>query len=141
MLADRFHLTLTQQDQVGTTYELTIAPGGPKLIEAADEPAPSADGPGHPHIVTSKAMVRNGAGQISLTGPTSAIADMLSGPLGRTVVDKTGLKGNYEVMLSWQPGPDQANNIASAVQDQLGLQLIPQQAQGKVFVIDRVEMP
>jgi len=111
------------------------------MIEAAEQPAPPADGPGHPHIVTSKAIVRDGAGQISLTGPTSVIADILSGPLGRTVVDKTGLKGNYEVMLNWQPGPDQANNIASAVQDQLGLQLIPQRAQGKVFVIDRVELP
>jgi len=141
VLADRFHLTLTQQDQVGTTYALTIAPGGPKLIESAEEPAPPVDGPGHPHIVTSNAVFKNGAGQMSLTGPTSVIADMLSAPLGRTVVDKTGLKGNYEVMLSWQPGPDQANAIASAVQDQLGLQLIPQQAQGKVFVIDRVEMP
>ncbi len=142
VLADRFHLTLTQQDQDMATYALTVAPGGSKLIEAAEEPAaPSADGPGHPHIVTSKAMMKNGAGQMSLTGPTSAIADMLSGPLGRTVVDKTGLKGNYDVMLNWQPGPDKANSIASAVQDQLGLQLVPQQSQGKVFVIDRVEMP
>ena len=141
MLADRFHLALTQQDQSGTTYALTIAPGGPKLIDAVDEPAPQPMDPDTPHIVSPNADGEKGAGQISLTGPTSAIADMLSGPLGRTVVDKTGLKGNYEVMLSWQPGPDQANNIASAVQDQLGLQLIPQQAQGKVFVIDRVEMP
>jgi bla regulator protein blaR1 len=140
VLANRFHLTLTQQDQNMTTYALTVAPGGSKLIEAVEEPAPSVEGPGHPHIVT-KAIMKNGAGQMSLIGPTSAIADMLSGPLGRTVVDKTGLKGNYEVMLNWQPGSDKLTSIASAVQDQLGLQLVPQQARGKIFVIDRVEMP
>ena len=125
-----------------TTYELTVAPGGPKLIEAVEEPASASRCTGTRRISSARTPYgEKGAGQISLTGPTSALSQTALRPAGSNSRRQNRTQGQLRIMLSWQPGPDQANSIASAVQDQLGLQLIPQQAQGKVFVIDRVEMP
>ena len=76
--------------------------------------------------------------------------------LGRTLVDKTGLTGSFDLDLSWTPrwaldrsfdrsrfpnidpaGPD----IFTAVQEQLGLKLVSEKDDQSVLVIDHVEPP
>jgi uncharacterized protein (TIGR03435 family) len=64
--------------------------------------------------------------------------------LGRTVVDRTGLDGAFDIDLQWSPeetadasGP----SIFTAVQEQLGLKLDSQRAPVDVLVIDNVERP
>jgi uncharacterized protein (TIGR03435 family) len=88
---------------------------------------------------------------------TSLVA-MLSRQLHRTVIDKTGLTGNFEITLKWAsddnsaamsaaPGsPDSSTeasgpSIFAAVQEQLGLKL--QSAKGPVdtLVVDHIEKP
>ena len=87
---------------------------------------------------------------------------MLSQQLHRTVLDKTGLTGKYDLELNWTPdqgsdpmfkgpegspqrgdaAPDSSGpSIFTALQEQLGLRL--QSAKGPVetLVIDHVEMP
>jgi uncharacterized protein (TIGR03435 family) len=81
--------------------------------------------------------------------------------LGRTVIDKTGLKGNYAFSLHWTPDPSEDEtfkqhgmpvapappseaggpNIFAALQEQLGLKLEPVIASVPVLVIDHAEMP
>jgi uncharacterized protein (TIGR03435 family) len=73
--------------------------------------------------------------------------------LSRTVVDKTGLTGRYDLDLTFTPeqtipaganipGPaadPSAPSIYTAVREQLGLKLESQRDQEEVIVIDHIE--
>jgi uncharacterized protein (TIGR03435 family) len=78
----------------------------------------------------------------------------------RTVVDKTGITGTFRVHLTFVPdqdtpsqfaGPQSAPgnvtpgadgpNIFNAIQEQLGLTLVPAKGPVEVLVIDHVEKP
>jgi len=83
----------------------------------------------------------------------------LSSQLGRPVIDRTGLKGNYDFKLQWTPDPGQTGalpatgpdappppdpngpSIFTAVQEQLGLRLESQKGPVEMLVIDKVEKP
>lgn len=72
----------------------------------------------------------------------------LSKDAGRTVVDKTGLSGNYEISLRYSNGdaplnglPDERPTLFTALREQLGLKLEAQQNALDVWVIDHVEHP
>jgi len=85
--------------------------------------------------------------------PISALAYTLSSSLHRTVIDKTGLTAHYDLHLTWAPerpaaGQDDSRNptdpgpsIFSAIQDQLGLKLIPAKGPVPTLVIDHVDLP
>jgi uncharacterized protein (TIGR03435 family) len=83
---------------------------------------------------------------------------MLSRILGRTVIDKTGLTGKYNITMTWtpdeslamQPPPDAPKpppsdgagpTIFTALIEQLGLKLEGQKGPVEVFVIERAEKP
>ena len=105
-------------------------------------------------------MMRMGRGQFNGSSVSmAALAQMLSQQLGRTVVDQTGLKDNYDVSLEWTPEPGQGPGgppnspdavqaagvsgptIFTALQEQLGLRLESQKVQGEIIVIDHVSKP
>jgi uncharacterized protein (TIGR03435 family) len=68
------------------------------------------------------------------------LANLLSGRGGKgPVVDKTGLQGAYDFTLSWDEnaGPD----LATALQEQLGLRLESQKVPVSYFVIDSAQKP
>ena len=83
------------------------------------------------------------------------VADMLSGPvanLGRRVVDKTGLTGEYTMQLEFQfrrPGPAGAAapvdefsaSLFTALQEQWGLKLQSAKGNTNVLVIDQASRP
>jgi len=64
----------------------------------------------------------------------------LTGQLGRTVLDKTGLTGKYDFSLQWTPENSQASLFA-AIQEQLGPKLESQTRPVEVLVIDHAEKP
>ena len=78
-------------------------------------------------------------------------ADFLSSPLGRTVVDKTGIIGEFRIDLSYTPdtpavpssgaAADRGPDIFTAIQEQLGLKLESVKGPVQVLVIDHVEKP
>jgi uncharacterized protein (TIGR03435 family) len=102
-----------------------------------------------------------GPGMISAGGVTmTRLAELLSGNVGRTVVDRTGLSGSYEFDLTYTPEPGQglppgplppgvqAPNIdpngpslVTAIQEQLGLKLDPIRGPMQVTVIDAIQRP
>jgi bla regulator protein blaR1 len=160
MLADRFNLRLSHEIKQVPTYELVIAKNGPKLHEA--KPGDSyangivgLDGlPAGPH---------RGAGQNGrLTAqalPMSNVAMTLSQQLNCTVLDKTGLPGDYDFTLAWTPdenpmatsgqpgvespvppGPSGAS-IFTAIEEQLGLRLELQEVSTEFLLIKSVEKP
>jgi uncharacterized protein (TIGR03435 family) len=81
----------------------------------------------------------------------------LSRLLGRSVIDKTGLTGKFDITANWTPDETQAAaplpdapkppsgdvgpSIFTAFQEQLGLKLEAQKGPVEIFVIDRAEKP
>src|SRR5208283_4198726 len=98
LLADRFKLKLHHETRMLPVYALVVAKNGPKLHEAkpGDTYPNGIKGPdGRP--VGGAGMMRMGPGQLMGQGlPMPALAGLLSQQLGRTVMDQTGLKGNYD---------------------------------------------
>ncbi len=95
-----------------------------------------------------------GAGRLLLTGiQLQQFTSLLGLMLQRTVVDKTGLTGRYDIDLTYTPeqslpagvnvpGPAADPNgpsIYTAVQEQLGLKLESQKELEEVLVIDHIE--
>jgi len=159
LLADRFQMTLHRQTKDIQVYELVVAEGGSKLQEA--KPGDSyANGFKGPNGHTGTGLLQMGPGELIDQGATlQPLVEQLSWQLHQTVVDKTGLTGNYDFTLRWTPGqgegfksmggrPDSVGSADSsgptifmALQDQLGLKLEPQTAPMQVLVIDHVERP
>jgi len=114
LLADRFKLTLHRETRNLDVYELVVAEGGPKLKET--KPAymnpNGVNGPEGP--LQPLGNLRMGPGELTDEGANLApLVEQLSSRLGRTVVDKTGLTGNYEFSLRWTPGEGEAETPKS----------------------------
>ena len=130
LLAERFKLKLHRERRETQIYALVPGKNGPRLTES---------GPDAPH------SVREGPGRLTGSGvPISALADHLSGPLyqlGRQVVDRTGLKGNYDFTLEWAASDSDApgQSLFTALQEQLGLKLEAQRSSVDVLVVDSME--
>jgi uncharacterized protein (TIGR03435 family) len=75
------------------------------------------------------------------------LADGLANVLDRPVLDKSGIKGSFDLQLEYAPltGGDaraaSAPSIFTALQEQLGLKLETTTAPLEVIVIDRAELP
>jgi uncharacterized protein (TIGR03435 family) len=102
-----------------------------------------------------------GRGHLESKGTSIPIlAHLLSQQLGRTIVDKTGLTGNYDYALQWTPddaspvvgpeggppkndsGTDSAGpSLFTALQEQLGLKLESTKGPVDVIVIDHIDLP
>ena len=52
------------------------------------------------------------------------LAALLSSVLGHNVEDRTGLAGDFTIRLTWTSA-SQGPSLAAAVQQQLGLRLVP----------------
>ena len=163
MLADKFKLLVHYEIQERPVYALMLARAdgrlGPDIrrseldcdaIQAArragSQEAIPATSNGAPACGMS---MRGEQGMTVLLGarPLSALASSLGSPAGRVVIDKTGLKGNYDVTLRYvdRPSPDAPPGappeIFTALQEQLGLKLETDRAPLKILVIDRIERP
>src|SRR5581483_6714155 len=147
LLADQFKLKVHQETRDLPAYELTVAEGGSKLQKMADG---------------KHGFMQMGMGELSSKGaPLDLLAAQLSMRLGRSVVDKTGLAGNYAYSLHWTPDADEqarmrhdeliapdsghsnssAPPLFTAIQEQLGLMLQPKTDRVPVLVIDHIEQP
>jgi uncharacterized protein (TIGR03435 family) len=127
---------------------VSVGPGG----KVVDTEAPVKGG----------SMIRMGRGQLDAQMTTvAAIAGMLAQQLGRPVIDKTELKGNFDFSLKWTPDETQRGmglggmekpvtdsplpadpsgpSIFTAVQEQLGLRLEATRGPVEILVIDHVE--
>jgi uncharacterized protein (TIGR03435 family) len=145
MLVDRFQLKVHTETKTLPLYELVVAKGGPKLKAS---PAATPDSQEMPH--DGSTTVHHG--EISGTGVTMArVSSLLSDAVRRTVVDKTGLPGSYDVALKWTPDEDAAKDAGApadappsifiAVQEQLGLKLQAGKGPVQTLVLDHVEKP
>ena len=102
-----------------------------------------------------------GFGRLRAGGTTiEQFAAMISGTAQRSVIDKTGLTGYYDIALTFTPAGDQlpqgapppgapapppidpdGPTLFTAIQEQLGLKLENQQSPVEVVVIDSIQRP
>jgi len=149
LLADRFQMKVHLQTEVLPIYEMVIAKGGPK-ITAVEPVGPDRDAD------KSRNFKGMGRGSIRVSNtemtahdvPLESLTYSLSGRLNRTVVDKTGLQGKYDIWLTWSPddgstaaSDSSAPSLFTALQEQLGLKLQPAKGPVDTLVVDHVEMP
>ena len=149
LLKDRFQLHVHEETRNMPIYELTVGPRGSKLRRADSK---------------TKADIGIGNGLIRLTRATVAtFASQLSYALGRPVVDRTSISGEFSFALEWSPvpgedgGPGSAglppgtpeqpsaapdgSSIFTAIEAQLGLRLKSGRGPAQVVVIDSAQMP
>ena len=148
LLADRFQLKVSFKTEDLPVYALVVTKDGPKFKEVEPSPFPPPGTPPPPgaHLPSLR---RTGPNQTTASAmPISEMVAWLSefDELGsRVVVDETGLKANYDWVLNGvSPGPStdpSVTSIFTALQEQLGLKLVPQKAPVEVLVIDQVERP
>ena len=102
LLKDRFHLAFHRETKELPTYALVVAKGGPKM-KAAEVSAGGGEGRGR-----GGQMRMMGRGHFEASGvPVAALANQISNALGRSVIDKTGLEGDYDFKLDWTPDENQ----------------------------------
>jgi uncharacterized protein (TIGR03435 family) len=130
LLDERFNLSVHRETRQETTYELVVAKGGSKLKGAAERENPGFD--------MEQGRIR------SVAVPLTFLAGNLSNFLGRTVVDKTGLSGKFDYILTFAsddaPDSDRAS-LFTALEQQLGLRLESKKGPVEFLIIDRVSRP
>jgi uncharacterized protein (TIGR03435 family) len=168
LLAVRFRLKAHFEPRETSVYELVLARNdrrlGPQLapssldcatFTAGNEAARAAGqvpqvpfDPAKPPFCGS----RGDPGSLSAGGLTMPqIALILTRQVGRQIVDRTGLTGEFDLNLRWAPeapaGDRDARllpagpSIFTALEEQLGLKLESARAPIEVLVIDSVEQP
>jgi uncharacterized protein (TIGR03435 family) len=161
LIEDRFKLKAHKDTRELAVYELVVTKGRAKMKLSSNQtpPAPQEKtdiprpywGGGIPH-----GNVMQGPSNIHATGITVAeLARSLSLALGRQVLDRTMLKGLYDVSLEWTPDISQpmdiydptlpfpryasAPSIYTAIEEAYGLRLVSAKRPVEVLVIDSVQ--
>ena len=137
LLADRFKLAVHYEKQNRPVYALVVArPGrlGPGLTPSTLDCSAKDAACG----------MSLGGGVLRAVGQPLGILSSAGRPDGRVIVDKTGLTGRYDFTLRYrlQPGPnDDTPSIFTAVEEQLGLKLVPDTSPLDVVMVDHIERP
>lgn len=146
LLADRFKLKAHFETREMPVYQLVIAKGGAKLKENPDSI--------HGQFGVGSSMIRGKAASMErLIEMLESVQDIG----GRVIIDKTGLSSSYDFLLKWTPmratappsaligtapSPDAEDvSLFTAIEEQLGLRLVPTKGPGQVLVIDHIERP
>ena len=142
LLADRLGLRLRPGSKTGTVYELSVAKGGSKLhaSEPLDPAAVPAAGQAFGVKFDGRLMLFH---QCSMDRLVSLLAQLTQ----RDIVDKTGIQGQYDFALRYNPGkvggasePD-LGDLQDSLADELGLTLKAQRGSVETLVIEHIEKP
>jgi uncharacterized protein (TIGR03435 family) len=138
LLEDRFKLKSHRETKELPVYWLVVAESGPKLRDPKEEEAFNA-------ALAGKSPFRSGFAGMFTNKDLPGFAERLSRVIGRSVIDKTGIKGRFWFQLEWVPDKEQrgiaGRSLRAAMQEQLGLRLVEDRARIEVLVIDAVEKP
>jgi uncharacterized protein (TIGR03435 family) len=139
VLAERFGLKLRHEQREMPVFALTVAKGGPKLTPNTSDPNGLPDQHGNRGVGWQMYQYRN-------TSMPELALELLSS-VDRPIVDQTGLKGRYDFQLKWLTDdshvsdPDAPPGLFTAIQEEIGLKLVPMKALAEVLVVDKVERP
>jgi uncharacterized protein (TIGR03435 family) len=154
LLAERFKLAAHKENRPRPVYALVVEKSGPKFKEADLNFRRTGPRPGEVKF-RSGPDARGFKGSMTM----AALVHFLSNSVDRPVQDFTGLKGTYDIDLSWAPdrGIDRPSSSAvpadpggelptaptatvfTAIRDSLGLRLEARNEPVEMLVIDHVE--
>jgi uncharacterized protein (TIGR03435 family) len=170
LLRDRFGLAMHHETRNLPVYALVIATKdgtlGPSLVESKEggcaprnpgNPPPRPD-PAKPATRWCGLLMMRPRKLSGAAVPIVVLTEQFALRLGRTVVDMTGLEGNYDIDLEWTaddgaipffggssdavaPPDPQGQTIFTALKEQLGLKIESRTAPVDVIVIDHVQTP
>ena len=167
LLADRFKLVMHKETKELPIFDLVLARQdgklGPQLRPAAVDcaaraaaaragtPPPSSGppGPGFCGTTMNPVSVRGGGATMAM------LASLLERAAKRLVIDRTGLKGNWDLEVNYTPDRSQlppgvelpssidpnGPSLFTALEEQLGLKLRPARGPVEVLVINSVQQP
>ena len=168
LLYERFKLRVHTEQRELPVYHLVTARRdwklGPQLRPSAVDceavrstrapgPRPADDGSEPTCRPSFDANVREGTMTVKVEGEsmTSLARTLLSSETRRTVLDKTGLAGTFDIQLTFIPEPlpglprmpasENGVSLFTAIQEQLGLKLEAERGLVEVLVIDGAERP
>jgi uncharacterized protein (TIGR03435 family) len=147
LLQDRFKFSYHAEPREVNGFDLVVAKSGSKLKESRLNEG--GDAPPPPGM---RVQVLNGVSEWDgRAKPIGAMLSQLSFETGRTVSDKTGLTGTYDFTLKFvsESGAaiagvsplDAAPSLNTALQEQLGLKLVPSKTTRDLITIDHIERP
>jgi bla regulator protein blaR1 len=143
MLAERFQLRVHHVTRDSPAWELVVAKNGPKNMTKAADSEESRPIPSDLNHIRWQAA------------PVSMLIDLLTDLENAPVLDKTGLTGKYDFKLEFARDSetllphglslplmnDSEPRIRDALQDQLGLKLVPIKMPLDEIAIDHIEKP
>jgi uncharacterized protein (TIGR03435 family) len=156
LLGDRFKFSVRHETREMAAYNLVVVkPGkwdcqtpptchGLRLSENQDPEA--AGDPNPPPIITTIVSLH--------TSLSTWAQNAAANSVGRPVIDKTGLKGFYDIRLEYPDMPEtntvddlnrnqeiMKGRFVSTIQEQLGFKLEPTTARVEILVVEHVEKP
>jgi uncharacterized protein (TIGR03435 family) len=170
LLEDRFQLAIRRESRELPIYALLLARKdgklGPGLKESKEggctppdpnKPPPPLR-PGERPTLGCGGMAMTMRSYTAVSVPVANLTPGLSRLLGRTVTDKSGLTGNFDINVEWAPDQTQVlqpppgvpapptsgeagPSIFTAFQEQLGLKFESQKGPVEILVIERAEKP
>ncbi len=175
LLAERFKLTFHHDHKEMAVYDLVVAKGGPKLVEHVEDASQGTAAAVEPDLARMRAsreldkngfpivpkgckactmMVDGKARLVAMDATLEGFANMLMLRVGKPVFDATGLKGKYDISVTFDGSgmmpmrgrggdnsadPTGAPPIEDAIQAQLGLKLESKKGNVEMFVVDHAE--
>jgi uncharacterized protein (TIGR03435 family) len=159
-LEERFQLKTHRETREMPVYALTIAKSGLKApplseggcipLDLTQPPPPPIKGQAPLRFCGALMMGINPKGTMTMEVwgvSLKQFAQRLSGRVDRPVIDKTGTPGLYTFHLEFAPDVGRVSAdlevpmIFTALQEQLGLKLVPEKGLVEHLVIDHVEKP
>jgi uncharacterized protein (TIGR03435 family) len=148
LLAERFQLQFHRETKELPAYDLVVGNSPPKLKPSAPEAETR---------MASTTRFRTNYTNV----PISELVLRVSPQFDRPLFDRTGLEGGYDFALEYMPSlpnsaqmtpeaaaalaqlypADEAPPLPVALQQQLGLKVVPAKEQVEILIIDHVERP
>jgi len=133
-MEERFKIAVHRETKGLPVYDLVIAKGDLKLT------ATKMGSAGGSSVMNRGSLKAKGV-------PVQNLLGFLAGVVHRPVIDKTGLTGVYDIELKWTPedapaGTEETGpSIFTALQEQLGLQLVASKGMVETLIVDHAEKP
>ena len=169
LLEDRFRLVLRSERRDTDVSALVLSRRDGLLGPSLQQATVPCDAPGRPAFSANlpapgqrpSCGIMNSIPASAILGgkvPLENLTRVLSGLLQRTVIDRTGLTGEFDIVLVYAPDatmgrpvapagfdlpppPDGAPSLVTALQEQLGLKLESTRTPLEYHVIERLETP
>ncbi len=137
LLAERFQFKAHVETRERPRYAVVASGGGSKLV------------PAQPGDVSRMSLGTVGQ-HVELSATAVTLEELAQSPFlrmdQRQIVDKTGIAGKFTFTLKFTNALARADlgdapDLPTALQEQLGLRLVPETGPVEVLVIDRIERP